>query len=85
MRRRFLAGGTTLAYLSAAEPARRCPIKRDMCEDEDEDEMAAVMMTAPWMVQRTRKDSESGVWARSVVSGGHARRQATTHGKMPAA
>ena len=41
-----------------------------MCEDEDEDEMAAVMMTAPWMAQRTRKDSESGVWAKSVVSGG---------------
>ena len=41
-----------------------------MCEDEDEDEMAAVMMTAPWMVQRTRKDSESGAWAKSVISGG---------------
>ena len=40
-----------------------------MCEDEDEDEMAAVMMTAPWpwMVQRPRKDSESGVWAKSVI------------------
>ena len=32
--------------------------------------MAASMMTAPWMAQRTRKDSESGVWAKSVVSGG---------------
>ena len=65
MRRRFLAGGPlSLIYL------RQCPIKRDMCEDEDEDEMAAVMMTAPWMAQRTRKDSESGAWAKSVVSGG---------------
>ena len=45
-----------------------------MCEDEDEDEMAAVMMTAPRMVQRTRKDSESGVWAKSVIGGRRLRR-----------
>lgn len=49
----------------------------------------AVMMTAPWMVQRTRKDSESGVWAKSVVSegtqGGGTQTTGATHGKMPAA
>ena len=39
-----------------------------MCEDEDEDEIAAVMMTAPWM-RRWRWERE-GCGQKSVISGG---------------
>ena len=58
----------TLAYLW-----RRRPIKRDMCEDEDEDkdDEMAVMMTARW------SDGQTDGWrgAKRVISGGTQRRR----------